>query len=452
MDKPTSVAIGGFNYFNSKHLKEYDQVFYHGTSRSHKHIISRKTIPSLEYFYAGYSKRHGWLKSKDQANPPNRAHLLLSEKWVIANVPKMMSKPERAKNALEDDSDCVGAPPLLILKEEEKFHDNDGKVFNIETRGRREPGKVLFYAKDVSAAFDMPNLRKTLMNVERGYIRNKHYNVFVSGKVINDYFVPHKSLFITYKGMLKILFSSRCGKAESFLDWATKTLFAAQMGTTDQKQELVSSILGIPAKSMQEMLKKTESVPCIYLFAFGTAKTLRTSMSLSDDVPDDHIIVKCGRTNDLRRRTGEHLITYGDIGQMKLELMHYVYVDPKYTAEAESEIKDFFKFIETPLDYKNHTELFAIEPTHLTQIKRQFTSIHHSFAGNVKELTSQIEKLQRDCKDKDTQIKHIKEAHTWALKDKDRVIEVKDCTIKLKDKDIEVLKLKNQIMQLQAKK
>jgi transcriptional regulator with AAA-type ATPase domain len=104
------------------------------------------------------------------------------------------------------------------------------------------------------------------------------------------------------------------------------------------------------------------------------------------------------------------------------------------------------------LSIKKNTELFAIKPAHLKQIKRQFTSIHHSFAGNVKELTSQIEKLQRDCKDKDTQIKHIKESHTWALKDKDRIIEVKDCTIKLKDKDIEVLKLKNQLMHFQINK
>ena len=36
------------------------------------------------------------------------------------------------------------------LDDEEKFHDNEGRVVEIETRGEREHDKVYFLAKDVA--------------------------------------------------------------------------------------------------------------------------------------------------------------------------------------------------------------------------------------------------------------------------------------------------------------
>ena len=130
--------------------------------------------------------------------------------------------------------------------------------------------------------------------------------------------------------MLKILFSSRTGIADKFIDWATETLFTVKMGTIEQKEELISGIIGIPAKSLRQVLKtSTQSVHCVYRFALGTAKNLRGSMNLPMDILDDYIIVKYGYTDDLMRRTGEHIKTYEKIKGSKLELMNYVYVDPK---------------------------------------------------------------------------------------------------------------------------
>ena len=65
------------------------------------------------------------------------------------------------------------------LDDEEKFHDNEGNVVEIETRGEREHDKVYFLAKDVAMAFEMPKLMDTLTDKRRdGYKNNIHYQYF----------------------------------------------------------------------------------------------------------------------------------------------------------------------------------------------------------------------------------------------------------------------------------
>ena len=166
--------------------------------------------------------------------------------------------------------------------------------------------------------------------------------------------------------MLKILFSSRVGNAESFVNWATKTLFTAHMGTIEQKQELVTGILGIPTDMLKKVLRaNASSVSCIYLFSLGLAKDLRESMKLSNDIDDDHIVVKYGYTDDLVRRTNEHLNDYGKIKHTQMELLYYVYVDMTNLSNAERDIKEYFNDINIPIsNYKNKRELVAINPKH----------------------------------------------------------------------------------------
>ena len=45
--------------------------------------------------------------------------------------------------------------------------------------------------------------------------------------------------------MLKVLFSSRSGNAETFQEWASDTLFTVHLGTEENKYELVKSMFGL---------------------------------------------------------------------------------------------------------------------------------------------------------------------------------------------------------------
>ena len=70
-------------------------------------------------------------------------------------------------------------------------------------------------------------------------------------------------------------------------------------------------MLGISAKALREVLgKSTSNVSCIYRFVLNKCKDLRKEMDIPKDVPDNYTIIKYGYTDDLVRRTNEHIKTY----------------------------------------------------------------------------------------------------------------------------------------------
>jgi len=51
-----------------------------------------------------------------------------------------------------------------------------------------------------------------------------------------------RELYLTYTGLLRVLFASHSKTASKFINWAAKTLFTAQMGTENQRNKLVADI------------------------------------------------------------------------------------------------------------------------------------------------------------------------------------------------------------------
>jgi hypothetical protein len=416
--RPQIISHNGNSYYNAAELKEYDPIFFHGTSAGVRKVIQRKKIDVSNIHYATISKKLGWT-SCDQKNPSTKAKLLLLLSWVIANVPKMQDT--------KDTYEYLEAPEILALEDDEKFKDING-IVEIETRGERTSKGIYFLAKDVAKAFEMPRLSDVINNKDRCYKENIHYIIYSSSPII-DGKQRVNQLFITYRGMLKILFSSRTGNAEKFVDWATETLFTVQMGTEDQKEELGAKLIGQSVKNVRAVFKTcSKKVPCIYRFSLGPAKTLRKVMNLPNEIPDDFTIIKFGLTTDLDRRSLEHVKEYEKIPRVQLRLMDFSYIDPKFLSQAETDIKDFFKTIEMPVNYEKYDELIAVDPRHEKQIKKQYEFIATAYQGSIAELILEIEKLKNQIalKDKDLEMKQI-------------IIEKQVSELKLKDKIISLL-------------
>jgi hypothetical protein len=440
--RPTLIQLNQKSYFNAKLLKEYDPVFFIGTSRSIKGIIKKKNILTDNFHYATNSKKFGWRSCIQQGTPPTKATLLLLESWVVSNIPKMIPDAEETKEML---CEYPEAPTMLYLEDTEKFKDCDGNPIDIETRGDRTPKGIYFSAKDVSRVFEMPEIIKTLNNKNSAYEKNNHYNIYMAyGDNIPDA-VQKKEVFITYKGMLKILFSSRSGNAEKFIDWATETLFTAQMGTEDKKEELGAKLIGQSVKNIRAVFKTcSKKVPCIYRFSLGSAKDLRVSLDLPENIKDNFTIIKYGLTKDIERRSSEHVQEYEKIPGVKLRLIGFSYIDPKFLYQAEVDIKDYFHSVEIPVGYKSYKELVAINPDHEKLINKQFDYIGTEYQGSITELIIQIEKLK-------LKLTNLAEKHEWELKDKDRIIEYKNIEIEKKNMEIENCKLKNELLEMKIK-
>jgi hypothetical protein len=427
--RPVIIKLGEHNYYNTKDLQIYDPIYFHGCSRGVRKILEKKTIEVSKYKYATWCKKNNWKLSANQIKPSTKASLLLDETWVIENIPKMMPNSNKTKYEYEE------APKIIHLEDEEKFKDDEGKHVDIETRGYRSHSGIYFLAKDVATAFEMPSLVKNVHeSTNTQYIINEHYKTFVCNKVQAVKNMRNKKqLFITYKGMLKILFSSRTGKANKFVDWATETLFTVQMGFDKDKKILSSKLLGVSPKVVSAVLKKSATtLPAIYLFTLGIAKDLRKSMKLDASIPDTSIIAKYGRCGDLETRKNDHVRTYEKIKGVNLQLIHFAWVDPMFVTNAETNISHYFEDSNMKIKYENHNELIAYAPQKLKNIKEQYLLITTLYAGHHKELLLNIENLKKDILIKDKEINSLSEKHDLELKLKDLKIELLELKLSIK--------------------
>jgi hypothetical protein len=211
------ININSINYYKALELKKYDPAYFVGCAQTIRKIIKRKSIPDEDYIYGNISKKNGWTVVVDKSNPNTKAVLLLREEWVVNNIPYMMEDEELA----QDNYDYPPAPEELILNDNEKFRDNEGRTIEIETIGIRTPKGVYFKASDVSKEFNMPNLSITVLNKDNGY----DTCIFIKQINIENITTLCKILYITYRGMLRILYSNNIKQADEFVEWSSNIVF-----------------------------------------------------------------------------------------------------------------------------------------------------------------------------------------------------------------------------------
>jgi prophage antirepressor-like protein len=241
MEKPQSFVVLDEVVYNADEIYKYDKLFFIGCSRS-RLIVEKKNLPESMYFYA-YQKDGEWIKSNARYC---RAKLFLKADYVLQNVPKMMDITETSEEATikPQKYKYEEAPEILELEEHEKFKDENGEPIEIEVRGERNSRNCYFRVKDVSDGFDMPSLRKTLLTDD--YIKDIDYKTFTTSSVINnDTCRPKIFMFLTYEGMVKLLYVSRNKKAKAFRDWATEKLFVAQMGAEEDRDAFAENTVCI---------------------------------------------------------------------------------------------------------------------------------------------------------------------------------------------------------------
>ena len=446
-------------FFNSKELQEFDPVFYYGCKTKPRNILLKKNIPSTEYLYANFNARNGsWVISSEECK---KAQLLLTKSWVDAHMPTMRDESRctddgNAKmdviggNAQMDviggnaQMDVIGgnakmdviggnapvpselslptggceerhppalkeyemAPPLLYLDEKEMFRDADGNVLEIETRGTKDRKGIRFNVKDVMVAFQMPNLDTTLRRDHVQYTTD-HYKVyFIQGKQ-DEVLSPQikKAQYLTYKGILRVLFASNSGTAEKFQDWAEDTLFTHQLGSKDAKVKLGTDLLNISPKTYKAVFDSYASTfPCIYLLRLATVKEVRATFGIAANIADELVVYKYGFTEDLSRRIKEHANGYGKMQGVSIRLCTFHVIDTKYTSDAEGDVREFVETFQKRLNVDGHNELVVLTEKEMHFVKKQYASIGTRYAGATAELTAQIAELKARIKELENEL------------------------------------------------
>jgi hypothetical protein len=392
--------------------------------RSGRDFVARKEIPANKWIYAknvddvwvvadGSSKRH------DKAIV-RRKYLMECQPYVD----EIKGVNVRDANGIEI------APPVICLEEEEMFDDEQGNALEIETRGVRKCNGVYFRVKDVSKCFKIDSLYDTLIHAQTQYTEHVDYEYFirqVPDPVGNKANKVTKEIFLTYEGMLRVLFISRSGNTRHFVGWATDTLFTVKMGTVPQKQALVGKMLGASPSAVNEVFRTSATTtPCIYLFVLGTVKALRESMRIDPRYSDAMLVCKYGYTNDLPRRTTEHTKTYGTIKGADLRLVHHSYIDPMYISKAEADIRLFFEGTDMELVYKTHKELVVVDQIASKLIAHQYKQLGDKYAGHSGDLKKRINDLEHLVALKEEQAINVAERANSAVERANHEVVLKD--------------------------
>jgi hypothetical protein len=328
--------------------------------------------------------------------------------------------------------DIPPAPEILYLLEDEMFKDSNGNVIDIEVRGERDHNKCFFKVMDIMKGFDMPRLYDALTDKRNdGYLEGEHYKYFIIEKYASSVKnVSKKELFLTFEGMIRLLYVSRSKNAKVFRNWATETLFVHQMGTTEQKDKLLSKIKGVSYDTIQELFSiNARTLPCVYLTAFNDVKTLRELMNIDAKYNDDDIVYKFGLTKSFEARKNGHKFEYKDIANLiDMKLVKYTYIDPLYLTDAENELKD--KLSDYKINWNNHDELIVIPKNLLKFIEVVYENIGSKYSGHTAEFNKQVCELNNQI----NELKHV--------------IKLKDKELELKDKDIQLEKQKSELLEM----
>lgn len=385
-----AFEFDGIMYFEASFLKEKVPTYFYGCSATINKIIEKKNIPINEYIFASYSKVKGW-KLLAQDSIYNNKKLLITKKWVEGNVPGFIKVESKIPI---DDSKYKDAPNILYLEENEMFKDEQGQMIDIEVRGERHPKKIWFKARDVGKMFNMDSIRTTLQNSQTQFTEGMHFQTFiyescVQGVVHNEDNPPNKkqlkaSIFLSYLGLLRLLFVRQHPIADKFQEWASEKLFAIQYGTLEQKNELAADVMGVSVKAIKAFLNtNVNSMPVIYLFSLGKVKELRTIFNIPESFDDDQSVYKYGLTRNFKKRTEEHERAFSKFGII-MTLKYHVYIDPLYLQNAENDIGNYFKIAAWHLNHPKFTELVCLQDQFINNIiHNEFQRLGQSYAGKL---------------------------------------------------------------------
>jgi len=481
MSSPRLYNIGNKQYYNADELlrTKANPLFFRGCSKSSRMCLQKHAIPEEHYIFAKTDpKNANTMKVYTETYKTAILHLtkeyvdehaiLNKEEYIRRHNERLKKEKEEQKNRQQNirkqrkehnEEDIKDLPNELYLEPEEQFVDCDGNVMNIEVRGERTPKGIYLKAKDVGECFGIDRIDyDVLLPDNSSYLYKKDY-VFFNNLIgvrnshsdqIENHQNKNKVLYMTYNGLIKLLYSSRSKHADRFQEWATDKLFTIQMGDQMAKDQLAADCLNVNIKTVIDVFRScATTTPCVYLFQLGKVKDLLDtfpSLGLNNN-DGEAMVCKYGRTDNLARRSGEHERNYGKMNNVNLELLIYSYVDPAYAVKAENKVKEYFQFADKNVKEDAHDELVVLNKDELKRVSDMYNDVATLCMGRNAELIHKIKEMEEVHKNallqKDYEILGLQKNNELLQKE----IDLQCCSFQkqLMEKDNEMLRFKLQL-------
>jgi hypothetical protein len=185
--------------------------------------------------------------------------------------------------------------------------------------------------------------------------------------------------------------------AKTFQKWVTNILFTHQLGTTEQKEELASTLIGSSVDSVREFLSSSPSKYSeLYLICLGKASELKETLmpNMKNTYLENDLVFKFGFTDDLSRRLNEHKNKFSKITGTNISVVLHSPIDPKYLSKAETELKQYFQEEEACLEHPIYKELVVLADKRMKGVRREFQEICLKYAGSMERVQDEMNKLK----------------------------------------------------------
>jgi prophage antirepressor-like protein len=445
--------------------KELNVMYFVGCKSMKKCILKQK-IPSDKIVYVKHNKEYkAGYKQADVYVEKEYVHehvLNVEERQKGKEENLVKTKEKRVEENKQrkefEESEIEELPELLHLDDDEHmFKNEDGVPINIETRGVKTQDGIFFKASDIGKAFDYDNVSTTVLNAGSDYLYGINFKYFKNPNdltnpidPINTTVVRKKELYLTYEGVLKLLFCARGNKATRFRKWASTVLFTLQLGTQEDKDVLAAEALNVDVSTVTQLFRKScRAIPCVYLFEVGTVGEMRPHFNLDDFTNDNEKVYKYGRTEDMARRAGEHQKTYGRLKGNTFGLSVFSYIDEKHASKAETKLKHYFDNINAIVMDQKYNELVVMDKKKLLTMKELYNDIYIHFSGNNKDLVQQMQEMQlnHQIEKQEYENKLLVKEHESTLTRKEFDLERKEFERQLERKDHtnEILTMKSKV-------
>jgi len=359
------------------------------------------------------------------------------------------------KTAPRESKALPDLPPKIELNSEECFRHEDGRIVDVTIRGNRRPHEIFFNVTDVGKMLEMKNIHA---NISSGtFIENQDYVNFRSQAEGHN----NKAVrYLTFSGLLRIIFTRRHPIADRYIRWSVDILFASQFGTQDQRVQVAAHhmIKMEPQIIKQFLATNVDALPVLYFLYLGTVGELKHKIDIPEHFDEKQQVFKYGVSKDFLKRIDDHENTYMKKYKMNLELKHHIVIDERYIFEAETYLKNYFETNGWSLRQgKDFNELAVISASSLkSTVPFVLRDIQNKYTGKMKDIQESKRKADEKCEMLEIQLAREREDrdrdaryHGDLLREKDERIREKDERLREKNDDFrERCHLQNELHQI----
>lgn len=285
------------------------------------------------------------------------------------------------------------APPVVELEEAQKFRDEQGNLVEMEVRGRFPD--LYFKLADVQSYFGIEDLYEILISDENNFQRKLHYEEFFITVMINNKFRKNiREMFLTHLGLLVVIFVVHTPQTQWLQKWISSMVLRYRMGREEDRLELASDVLGVPAESIHNVLDhpiKT-TTPSSFLISLGNLKSVGPDhFPELEEMDENKKVIVFGCADDIQAIVAE---CYWKYSGADVRVLYSAFVDPVFQMDAKKKLAS----IMTRHKHPKKDDVAILCPFELDALLVDIAEAFKIFRGRLTTIIEENDKLRKENK------------------------------------------------------